>query len=327
LQVLKELADKVAIYCYSGEMGETAVRQTGLDVQVIGTPNSDRTSDRDTKQAARLLLEHGMDLLILVGGDGTARDIETVVGLSLPVVAVPAGVKMQSAVFATSPPAAGRIALEYLHGSVKELSRLEVMDIDEAAYRDNRVSPLLFGYLSVPVIPRLTQGPKTVVRSSRASVASIAQTVVDGMQDDVLYFIGPGTTTSAITELLGLGSTLLGVDVIRNREMVATDVNEATLLDLVDGAQARIVVTVIGGQGFLLGRGNQQLSARLIAGLGVENLLVVATPEKLASLNGRPFRVDLGDRKVEAIFSRYLRVITGFNEFTMHPVLSANSVV
>jgi predicted polyphosphate/ATP-dependent NAD kinase len=93
LQVLKELADEVAIYCYSGEMGETAVRQTGLDVQVIGTPNSDRTSDRDTKQAARLLLEHGMDLLILVGGDGTARDIETVVGLSLPVVAVPAGVK------------------------------------------------------------------------------------------------------------------------------------------------------------------------------------------------------------------------------------------
>ena len=323
LRVLEQMTCEVTVYCYSGEMGEYAARQSGLNVEIVGAPKPGQTSAQDTTQAARLLLDIGVDLLIFVGGDGTARDIESAVGVKLPVVAVPAGVKMQSAVFATSPKAAGRLAREFLRGGVTESSELEVMDIDEEAYRDNRVSPLLFGYLNVPNIPMLAQGPKTVVRSSRTNVASIARSVVDGMEDGVFYFVGPGTTTSAITELLGQESTVLGVDVIKNRELVAADSNEAQLLEFARDTPARIVVTVIGGQGFLLGRGNQQLSARLIAGLGMENLLVVATPEKLASLHGQPLRIDMDNAEVEAMFPDYLKIITGFNQFTMHAVTSA----
>jgi predicted polyphosphate/ATP-dependent NAD kinase len=323
LQVLEDLGEDILVYCLEGEMGEDAAQQAGLDIQIVGAPGTGETTPQDTMQAARLVLDAGVDLLLFVGGDGTARDIESAVGVKLPVVAVPAGVKMQSAVFATSPKAAGRLARQFLRGDVTECCELEVMDIDEEAYRDNRVSPLLFGYLNVPNIPMLAQGPKTVVRSSRTSVASIAQTVVDGMEEGVFYFVGPGTTTSAITELLGQESTVLGVDVIKNRELVAADSNEAQLLEFARDTPARIVVTVIGGQGFLLGRGNQQLSARLIAGLGMENLLVVATPEKLASLHGQPLRVDMDNAEVEAMFPDYLKIITGFNQFTMHAVTSA----
>jgi predicted polyphosphate/ATP-dependent NAD kinase len=320
LRVLEYLASETTVYCLEGGMGEDPARRSGFNVDTIGVPAAGQTSGQDTRQACSLLLDIGVDLLIFVGGDGTARDIESVVGTNLPVVAVPAGVKMQSAVFATSPRAAGRLAREYLCGAVTDCSRLEVMDIDEQAYRENRVSPVLFGYLNVPNIPMLAQGPKTVVTSSRKAMALIAQTVVEGMEEGVFYFLGPGTTTSAIAELLGLNSTLLGVDVVRNRELLATDVGENALLEFVRQGPARVVVTVIGGQGFLFGRGNQQLSARVIEKLGMENLLVVATPEKLASLNGRGLGVDLGKREVEEMFPDYLRVITGFNQFTMHPV-------
>jgi len=250
-----------------------------------------------------------------MGEDAARADIHSAIGEGIPVLGIPAGVKIHSAVFATSPRSAGDLAVLHLRGRVSSLREAEVMDIDEEAFRQGIVSAKLYGYLKIPFRRRLVQSLKIASSpGENASLEAIACDVVDRMADDCLYIIGPGTTTRAITSKLGLNKTLVGVDVVFKGKLLATDVNESQLLNLVEGRDAKIVVTPIGGQGCILGRGNQQISPEVIKRVGKDNIIVVSTPEKINSLSGRALWVDTGDREVDRMLSGYMRVVTGYNE-------------
>ena len=242
------------------------------DRPVIACDDFVLTTPADTEQAARDLLAAGVDLILFAGGDGTARNICGAVGDRVPVIGVPAGVKIHSAVYATTPAAAGDVAALYLHERPAgvQLREGEVMDIDEEAFRENRVSAHLYGYMTVPYARGLTQSAKAGgVAGEERALNDIATEVVAGMQPGALYILGPGTTTRTVMERLGLPKTLLGVDAVRDGALAGADLTEDELLALVAAApEAFIVVTVIGGQGHIFGRGNQQISPAVIRRVG-----------------------------------------------------------
>jgi predicted polyphosphate/ATP-dependent NAD kinase len=229
-------------------------------------------------------------------------------------------------VYAVNPRSAGELAALYLQGRVTGLREAEVMDIDEEEFRKGRLSAKLYGYLNVPFRTSLVQNLKMASIGGQASVASIAQDVTSTMEDGCLYIIGPGTTTRAIASELGIDKTLLGVDVVLDRKLLASDVNEGQIIDLLDSRpldgplEARIVVTPIGGQGYIFGRGNQQISPTVIERVGRENILVVSTKEKLYAMGSEPLRVDTGDRDVDQLLSGYMTVVTGYRERAVRKV-------
>jgi len=325
LEMLRGL-DDLEIVTYPGEMGEDAARASGFQPTVIGSIAAGATTAQDTRDAARAMRAEGVDLLLFAGGDGTARDIYEAVGLDLPVLGIPAGVKIHSAVYATNPMTAGELAALYLQGRVDSRREAEVLDIDEEAVRQGVLSARLYGYLKIPFRTSLVQNLKTPSDSEATALASLAYDVASKMEEGCLYIVGPGTTTRAITDELELPKTLIGVDVILDRRLLAADVNEAQLLDLVADRPARIVVTPIGGQGYIFGRGNQQISPLVIAavsgqeGSPWERIIVVSTKAKLYALGGRPLLVDTGDRALDRRLSGYIKVVTGYNERAVRKV-------
>jgi predicted polyphosphate/ATP-dependent NAD kinase len=321
LNRLAPLRDLIEIVTYPHEMGEDAAREAGFEPTVIGKISPGHTTSEDTRAAASDMMGLGVDLILFTGGDGTARDIHTAVDGEVPVLGIPAGVKIQSGVFAINPARAGDIAARYMREDLTTVQELEVMDIDEEAYRDNKLSARLYGYLRVPYEEALVQGSKEATGGSEEiSLDAIASEVMEGMEENTLYIIGPGTTTRPIAEELGLEKTLLGVDVVENGSLVASDVNEETLLTLIEGRRAKIIVTVIGGQGFILGRGNQQISPEVIRRVGEENLIIVASPGKLANLKGRTLLVDTGDPEVDTMLSGYRKVVIGYARRSVYKV-------
>ncbi len=325
LRELLPLADTLTVMTYPGEMGEDAARAVGFTPQVIGHIEPGHTTAADTRRAAREMRDAGVELLMFAGGDGTARDVYAAIDETLPVVGIPAGVKIHSAVYAVSPEAAGRLARDYLLGRTRDVILAEVMDIDEDAFRQGRVSARLYGYLRTPFGLRLLQGMKAASGVSEAAAQeAIAEEVVDRLKPGVLYVVGPGTTTRAIFQQLGLPKTLLGVDVMKDKQLVAQDVNARQLEALVaDAPQVFIIVTPIGGQGFLFGRGNQQISPPVLRRVGKQGLIVVATRTKIHGLGGRPLLVDSGDPQVDALFEGYIQVITGWREAIVYPIKGA----
>jgi predicted polyphosphate/ATP-dependent NAD kinase len=299
-------------------MGEDEARAAGFAPVVVGSPASGATSADDTRTAAVSIADSGVDLLLFAGGDGTARDIHAAIGGRLPVLGIPAGVKIHSAAFGVTPRAAGELAALFVTGGAMALRDAEVMDIDEDAFRMGRVSAALYGYLRVPADAARTQSMKAGrVESDASAQEQLVYRIVDEMVPDDLYVIGPGTTTHAITNHLGLAGTLLGVDVVRNEELVAADVTETRLLEILAGqppGSAWIVVTIIGGQGYLFGRGNQQISPRVIAHVGRSRIRVLATPLKVGTLGGGPLLVDTGDPALDAAFAGHIRVAVGYNQ-------------
>ena len=317
LKKIVSLKSRIEIITYPFEMGEDEVRACNLIPTVIGSIRKGATTARDTQNAARDMLMSKVDLLLFAGGDGTARDIFDVIGDKIPALGIPAGVKIHSAVFAINPQYAGMMAAEYLEkgpGSVR-LCESEVMDTDEQAFREGKLESKLYGYLKVPCERGMIQDVKMgSVAGEEASMDAMAQDIIDDMEDDVLYIIGPGTTTRAIMNKLNLEKTLLGVDAIHNRQLAGRDLNEAQLLRLIEGKKARIIMGVIGKQGYVFGRGNQQISPKVIKQIGRENIIILATMNKILSLNGRPLLVDTGDAEVDSMLCGYVQVITGYEE-------------
>lgn len=323
LKVLAALKDFIEVLTYPAEMGELECRQAGLQPQTIGSIRSGETTPGDTQRAAREMVAAGVDLILFSGGDGTARNVHDAIGKAAPVLGIPAGVKIHSAVFAVTPRGAGEVAAMFLQGKIKNVREAEVMDIDEDAFRDGVVAAKLYGYLLVPEERRFVQNVKAGgLRTEQEALQGIATEVISGMREDEYYMIGPGTTTRVIMKRLGLENTLLGVDVIRNKKLIAKDVSEKQLLDLIAGEKAKIVVTAIGGQGHVFGRGNQQLSPAVIREAGKENIIIIATKEKLISLAGRSLLVDTGDEELDDELSGYIRVITGFKDYMICGVRS-----
>jgi len=302
--------DDIAWYTCAGAMGEDVLACAGIDRSTVLYRPGIPTTAGDTKAACRAFLDAGVDLVVFCGGDGTARDVVDAVGRSVPILGIPAGVKMYSAVFAGNPAAAADL--------IRQAGRIpcrdsEVMDVDEEAYRSGRLAARLYGYACVPFIPERTQGGKQVFEQQDEERAKddIAAFIAEIVMPDTLYIIGAGSTTARIMERLGLAPTLLGVDAVRDGEVVARDADERTLLSLLDRyPQAKIVVSPIGAQGFVLGRGNQQISPAVLRKAGLSNLIVVATPGKLA---GTPLLyVDSGEPALDREVGDTLLVVSGY---------------
>jgi len=303
-----------------GEMGEETALDCGFSPAITGGPRQGKSTAENTREAAQEMFKQGVDLILFAGGDGTARDIFKAVGDTVPAIGIPAGVKMHSAVFGVNPASAGKIAAQFLTGEIQTLRNSEVMDLDEDTYREGNVSPSLYGYLRVPYLRRLVQSRKSPSPvSEKAVLQAISLEIIDHM-DEGYYIIGPGTTTQTILSTLGLKKTLIGVDVIQDRKLVINDANEKSLLELLKGNTAKIVVSPIGGQGFIFGRGNQQISPKVLRKIGVDNIIVISAPEKILSLGGRPLLVDTGDYEMDKALSRYIKVISGYGESIIYSV-------
>jgi predicted polyphosphate/ATP-dependent NAD kinase len=282
----------------AGSMGENEAKKYSFKFEVKDESKS-ITSSEDTQNIAREMATSDVDLLVFCGGDGTTRDILKVVGMKVPVLGVPTGVKMHSAIFAVTPQAAARVAISYLWGGLP-LREAEVMDVDEQAFREGRLSAELYGYMLSPYEPHLIQGNKLespMTESEVRNQAAIAIYIIEEMKPDLTYIIGPGTTTRTIGDLLDQKKTLLGVDLFQNKKIISSDVNEKQILEAIKRKVARIIVTPIGGQGFIFGRGNQQISSKVIRQVGLDNIVVVATTGKLDRL--KSLRVDTGDPELD----------------------------
>jgi len=313
LKRLLPIKDELRLLCPSGEMGERLARELGFDPEVYVC--GEKTSARDTVTAAKAMAD--ADLLLFAGGDGTARDIVSA-GVCCAVIGIPAGVKIHSPVYATRPERAGELALQFLQGGCRHTREAEVVDIDEASYRDGRVRTSLYGYLKIPDERDFMQhGKAPSPVSERGEQESIAAEMIGRMRKNVYYLIGPGSTTRTLMDRLGLTSTLLGVDLVCNRKLVQADLSEKDILRRLEERETHLVLTPTGGQGYLLGRGNQQLSAAVLGRIGRERLYILATREKLFHLGGRPLLVDTGHAETDRMLSGYARVIVGFMEEQM----------
>ena len=310
-------------YTWGGAMGGDLCQALNLPHQILGEPASALSSSADTRRAASALYDAGIDVLVFAGGDGTARDLYDALGDRLPVLGIPAGVKMHSGVFAVSPEAAGELLLELALAGLVGIRSQEVRDIDEEAFRQDVVRSRFYGDMLVPGEGRYLQHTKIGGRESQELVAAeIAAWVAEGMDSQTLYLMGPGSTTAALMEEVGLDNTLLGVDAIADGQLLAADVNEAQLLALLQDWQgpAHIFVTAIGGQGHIFGRGNQQFSPAVIRAVGLDNISVLAAKSKISSLQGRPLLVDTNDPTLDAELSGYREIITGYDDRILYPV-------
>lgn len=314
-----EHKDEIALFAAPGKMGADHVADFDIPFRPVGQIG-DETSAEDTKRIAAEMVSRGAELLIFVGGDGTARDVYDAVDSEVPVVAVPAGVKVYSSVFAVNPRAAAKMVDAFVEDG--DVTSQEVLDIDEDAFREDRLDSKHYGTLLVPEERRFLQHGK--VASSRnpsveESKKEIAAFVVQEMDPEALYLLGPGTTLKAITDEMGLPKTLLGVDGVTDQEQVGEDLSEQKILDLLERYPERaIIVTPLGGNGFVFGRGNKQFTPQVIRQVGPENVRVIATRQKLESLDC--LRVDTGDLEVDEVLCGWITVTVGYRENRMMEV-------
>lgn len=348
LRVLAAARPGTEVLTAAGALGEDAVRATGLYPRVVYTPparpkgtllslsgpESDNdvpfvagvgTTGDDTVRAAAALHAAGASLVLFAGGDGTARDVARGLPSGSPMLGIPAGVKMYSGCFAVGPAAAGALAAEWLTRGLPT-AEAEVLDLDEQLLRAGTPEPLLFALVPIPVSAGRTQARKAPTpASARDAVRLAAAGAADRMRAGTRYLLGPGGTTAELGRQLGLDISPLGVDVVQDGRLLARDVTEQQAYEAVAGHDAQVIVTVIGGQGFLLGRGNQQLSARVISASGAQPLLVVATEQKLIDLAGRPLLVDTGDPALDRRLAGHVTVVTGPAGASLYPVSAASA--
>jgi predicted polyphosphate/ATP-dependent NAD kinase len=319
LKSLKRYAPPIRLFAYPEEMGEAEALEAGFKPTVVGELRARPTTAEDTRRAVEEFTSIPVDLIVFVGGDGTARDVMDANKAGIPVLGVPAGVKMYSAVFAVSPEAAARIVARFAYTGLP-VRMAEVMDVDEEAFRANRLSARLYGYLPTLYESRLVQGVKraTVVDEERLQLIELAERLKPMFKPGVAYVLGPGSTVKALAEALGVDKTLLGVDVVVDGRVVELDADEARILRALEGREGRVVVTPIGGQGFILGRGNQQISPKVIRKVGARNIIVVATSTKLKGLDA--LRVDTGDAELDAQLKGRIKVLTERGEVEVEVV-------
>ncbi len=271
-------------------------------------------SAADTRQAARAAVAAGVDLILFCGGDGTARDLLAEVGSTVPILGVPAGVKMHSGVFAVTPFGAARVVTAFVEGQVAA-GEAEVLDLDEDAYRRGEWTIRLHGVARCPMDPSLVACGKLNVeeKTDDEMKREIALYLADRVRETGgLAVLGPGSTMAAVGQALGIPKTLLGIDVLRDGALVKADATEADLLGLLEpAAGATLYLSPLGAQGFLLGRGNLPLTPRVITRIGIERIVVAATPAKLEATP--TLRVDTGDAALDGAFAAkgYLAVVIG----------------
>ncbi|MFW9788935.1 MAG: ATP-NAD kinase family protein [Candidatus Thorarchaeota archaeon] len=317
------LKDDLRIITCPGKMGEDVAQEAGLKHEVVEIDIENSTDAEDTKDCVLALYEADVRLLIFVGGDGTARDILDAVNAyeleGFLILGVPSGVKMYSGIFVVNPADAAEV-VKLVYEDTAQTAEFEIMDADEKSIRKDTFIINLYGYLTGPSVPARFQGAKQAspeTLDEHEAQEAIARYVVEEMDKEGIYILGPGTTVKTITDLLKVKKTTLGVDVYKQGK-VHNDVNEEKILELVDDfGKAWIIVSPIGHQGMLFGRGNQQISPRIIERIGREHIIVISTPTKLKGISEEILRVDTGDSEVDNMLRGYIRVVTDYNELRM----------
>lgn len=323
VNALESLGSSVEFVTCSGAMGEDCVKGAPQQYSIVYSPDDlTHTQPQDTCKATAAIMAVGVDIILFVGGDGTARDVCSVVDNNQPVLGIPAGVKMHSGVFAVTPKAAAQLIIDMIKGGLVSIAEHEVRDIDEVAFRAGVVKSKHYGEMLTPQEGRYLQHVKCGGKEIEELVLDdIAAEIVEHMEDDTLYVMGSGGTVMHIKNALcDEECSLLGVDLFLNHELVAKDVNERQLFEWVSKYPSRLVVTVIGGQGHLFGRGNQQLSPRNLNGIGLKNITVVATKNKIKEMEGRPLVVDTGDDELDQLISGMRQIVTGYDDRIVYPV-------
>lgn len=304
-----------------GIMGENEAKSTGLAFQVLSMKTRKETSAEDTKEAVRLLAQEKVDLIVFVGGDGTAKDVlDAMTDLqATPVLGVPSGVKMYSSIFAVSPSDAAEVVSAFAQNQT-EIEELEIMDADENAIRKDTFSVKLYGFLKGPFLPAYVQGSKQISPETvdeKDNQTAIARFIIEETPPEATLILGPGTTVKRLAELLQVSKTLLGVDVYR-KGRVNLDVDEKKILEEVkDWHNTWIVVSPIGHQGILFGRGNQQISPRIMKNVGKERIIIAATKSKLQNIQENILRVDTGDAEADSMIRGYVKVVTDYREWRL----------
>ena len=325
LEILLPYKDNIVIYTAAADMGERTAKALGFNTVVVHELSGETTTAFDTEQAVTTLISYDIDLLLFAGGDGTARNVCHIVEDKFPVLGIPAGCKIHSGVYAITPKAAGRVVELMITNQLVSLTDADVMDIDESLFRQGVVKAKRYGEMQVPSELRYIQAVKSGGKESDELVLlDIAADVIAKM-DDELFIIGSGSTTAFLMEELALENTLLGVDAICQQTVVANDLTEPKLWQLLSTYpenELKLVITLIGGQGHIFGRGNQQLSPRVIRAIGKENIMIITTKTKLNALQSRPLIADTGDSDLDIELSGYLPVITGYNDQVLYPVAS-----
>lgn len=332
---LEPLKDELFVLTAAGDMGENQCKSLGFRYEVVGNVDSSKrdlkedflqTDSSDTIEAARTMEDREAELIIFAGGDGTARDIQTAVENRIAVLGIPAGVKIYSPVYGNTAQAAGELALRYLRDGNLPLREEEVVDIDEEMIRNNRVRTELFGYLKVPYKKEYLQNKKAPTPlDEEESRKAIALDLIDHMQPEEYYVIGPGTTPGAVMEELGVPNTLLGIDIIKDRKLIRGDCSEKDILGILEifgDNPVKLVITPTGGQGYLLGRGNQQISPAVLQRIGRENIIIISTNSKIVELQGRPLYLNTGDESMDQRLAGYYRIKTGYGICIMYRVSS-----
>ena len=333
LNQLQEHAARLSFITAPGPMGEALLAERGFHYTVApgldetASTSAKNTSAADTMAAVEAFQRAGVDLILFAGGDGTARDIYSVIAPGQLVLGIPAGVKMHSGVFAITPEAAATVLELLLSGQLVDVRDQTVRDMDEEALAKGDIRIRSYGEMTVPEAGSFVQRVKDGGREVEALVLDdIAAEISELIEPGVLYLLGPGSTTRAIKESLGMEATLLGVDAIADGRQLGADLDETALLRLLDEYdKAVIVLTPIGGQGLLLGRGNQQLSPALLRRVGREGLLVVATKTKITALEGRPLLLDTNDPELDRQLTGFVRIITGYRDTILYPLAAPGS--
>jgi len=318
VRALKRIkSGSVALLAAAGAMGQKAAGAAGLIAEIMPGAADTQTSAADTIAIARAM-QGRVDLILFAGGDGTARDLFSAIGDTVPMLGIPAGVKMQSGVFAATPEAAGDLVGAMAASENRERLHYrasEVMDIDEEALRQGAISPRLFGYAKVPHLQRLLQNAK--VRNhglDEGAMHAAAGQIAEGMEPGILYAIGPGRSAKWVLQALGLSGAMLGTDLVLDRRLIARDANERAILEAAAERKLRIVVGVIGGQGYVFGRGNQELSPAVIRRAGRDAITIIASQQKLLALEDQRLLVDTGDPELDRMLAGYWRVTVGPRE-------------
>lgn len=325
LEQLLSYSDKLQFLTAAGAMGGQLLASMGFDQEVCYVPaNALHTTEQDTIEAAKAMHRMGVDLVLFAGGDGTARNILSAVGERQLCLGIPAGCKIYSGVFTVTPENAGELIGQLLCGELIQVQESQVLDINETSYRAGNIDTRVYGEMLVPRNGGFVQAVKVSgVECESLVQQEIAAWVSETIEPDTLYLIGSGSSCKIIKDELHINGTLLGVDAVFNGECLLEDATEQQLLELMQQYEdypIKLIITIIGGQGILLGRGNHQICHRVIRQLGLDNLIVVASKGKIKALEGRPLGVDTGDQELNEKLSGFIPVITGYDDTIIYPV-------
>lgn len=328
LIALNSIKKKIKFLTCPKYMGEFILDEFGFDYQIIEHPIFDNytkiydTTSENTRIAANLLKNiHNLELIIFVGGDGTARDIQSIINKEKPCVGIPAGVKIYSSVFARTPKLAADLIMQFLWDEIP-LSESEVLDIDEEKYREGKLVSKLYGFLLTPYSPMYSQTSKLETPNSDLNNQErIAKRVIENLEKDNYYLLGPGTTIKAITDLLNQEKSILGIDLLLNKKIVAYDLNEQDILKIINKKPIKIIISPIGRQGFLFGRGNLQITPEIIKKVGLKNTIILSTKYKLNNIPDSKLKLDTRDPDLDSKMKGYYQIIVDYDEIKIYEVI------